>query len=370
VTFSANSAIAAIEARRPGLKLGKKHSLLWFIQGHHLAHFGTPLFDEPIHATERRTVTIAGADGAPCAQPDREGPLNTIGYVIERYGSLSPADLRTLIRASQPWLNGRVGCLTNEVDLDDLRDWFLRDDETNDPDDERPNRAEKAAIAQLWRHRNMTTDFSEMSLAAGGAIRHALLDEHRVLTCMAGYHNFFVIAHTDDTVRARQIADELHARYEGLRDVHLVLITDEMMTALAAHVVINAPVLIAANGYDAAPTAIQLYNTGQITMPTEHGEYLTDITTSRELRAGDLYTLGAERLAEDTPGFVIFRARADYNPATGEVVHHIADRGFNPGPGVRSGAITDGPDQIVFRIVERPALIKRLNLDDVQPLDI
>lgn len=148
VTFAANSIIAAIDARRPGLKLAKKHSLLFFVQGHHIAHFGSPLFAEPITATDVG-VSVPDADGSLAEQPESEGPLNTIGYVIERYGALSPADLRALIQSSQPW----QAATTGRIDLDALRDWFRRDDETNDPDDERPNRAERAAVAEFLRNR-------------------------------------------------------------------------------------------------------------------------------------------------------------------------------------------------------------------------
>ncbi len=140
---SVNSVIAAIDARRPGLKLAKKHLLLFFAQGHHIAHFGDPLFDEPIFADDRGAFVAHVAE--PAAQPDSEGPLNTIGYVIERYSALSPADLRTLIKSSQPWQSAHDG----PIDLDALRAWFLRDDETDDPDDERPNRAERDQVERL-----------------------------------------------------------------------------------------------------------------------------------------------------------------------------------------------------------------------------
>lgn len=149
---SANSVLAAIDARRPGLKLAKKHSLLFFVQGHHIAHFGVPLFDEPI-LTFNRGVTVPDAVGGAAGQIDSEGPLNTIGYAIERYSALSPADLRTLIQTSRPWLDA-VGSQGNgAIDLGALRVWFLRDNETNDPDDERPNRAERAMVDQIWKSR-------------------------------------------------------------------------------------------------------------------------------------------------------------------------------------------------------------------------
>jgi uncharacterized phage-associated protein len=152
-TASADSVIAAIDARRPGLNLAKKHLLLFFAQGHHVAHFGSPLFDEPITATERG-VSVPDADGRPAGQPDSEGPLNTIGYVIERYSSLSPADLRTLIQTSMPWLDAIGAQDDKHIDLGALRIWFRRDDETNDPDDERPNRAERAEADEYWRLKN------------------------------------------------------------------------------------------------------------------------------------------------------------------------------------------------------------------------
>lgn len=146
---SANSVLAAIDARRPGLKLAKKHLLLFFCQGHHIAHFGTVLFDELITVTDRG-VSVPGADGSPARQPDSEGSLNTIGYVVERYAALSPADLRTLIQASMPWQFAEGGWV---IDPGALRVWFRRDDETDDPDDERPNRAERAQVDELLRAR-------------------------------------------------------------------------------------------------------------------------------------------------------------------------------------------------------------------------
>lgn len=213
-----------------------------------------------------------------------------------------------------------------------------------------------------------TPRFASMSLAAGGHIRTALLDEHRVITCMAGYHNIFVIAHTDDTDRAREVADELHARHEGLRGIYLIVVTDEQMTAIAdPGVILNVTVQAAANNYAPAATAIRLYTAHQLTLPTEHGTFLTEITTTRELRAGDVYTCGTERLGSETPGLALYRARADYDPAAGEVRHHLVDPGYTPGPDERTGALTDGPDSIVFRLVDRAPLITRLNLDDIQP---
>lgn len=211
-----------------------------------------------------------------------------------------------------------------------------------------------------------TLDFSRMSLAAGGRIRPALLDEHRVLNCMAGYHHIFVIAHTDAAARARQAADELHARHEGIRDIYLILVTDEQMTAIADYgVVLNVAVQVVANDYAPAPTAIRLYSTDRITMPTEHGEFLTEIVTTGDLRTGDVYTCGNERLGSAATGYAVYRARTDYDPATGEVTHHVVDPGYTPEPGKRTGALTDGPDMVVFRVIDKAAFLTQLNLTDL-----
>jgi uncharacterized phage-associated protein len=145
MTTSANSVIAAIDFRRPGLKAGKKLLLLFFAQGHHLAWSGQPLFDEPMYATDRG-VTLQGFSDKPVEQPDTEAELNTVGYIIARYSALSPADLRTLIQSSRPWRHATKPDGDSRIDWLLLTDWFRRPDETDDPDDERPNRAEVAAV--------------------------------------------------------------------------------------------------------------------------------------------------------------------------------------------------------------------------------
>jgi uncharacterized phage-associated protein len=146
MTTTANSVIAFIDARRPGLKLGKKQLLLLFAQGHHLARTGDPLFDEPMYATDR-AIAVDDVPGGPVPLIESEALANTIGYVIDRYSALSPADLRTLVQASEPWRLARKNPDETRIEWAWLRDWFRRPDETDDPDDERPNRAERAETA-------------------------------------------------------------------------------------------------------------------------------------------------------------------------------------------------------------------------------
>lgn len=131
---TANDVIADIEINRPGLSVTKRNLLLFFCQGHHLGDLDIPLFDDPIYAS------ATGVDVLPdAATPVKlgNGRLNTIGYVLSRYASLSPADLRTLVQASTPWqLARKTG--DNLIDPARMREWFRRDDERNDPEDDRP----------------------------------------------------------------------------------------------------------------------------------------------------------------------------------------------------------------------------------------
>jgi uncharacterized phage-associated protein len=151
---SANSVIATIEARRPGLRPAKQHLLLFFCQGHHIAHFDDPLFPEALYATDRGTTLEDASGEAPLIDTERD--LNTISYVITRYSALSPSDLRTLVQASTPWQLARKSTSTPRIEWAWLRDWFRRPDETDDPDDERPRRAEiaeaEAYLASRRRH--------------------------------------------------------------------------------------------------------------------------------------------------------------------------------------------------------------------------
>ncbi|GAA2511826.1 hypothetical protein [Winogradskya humida] len=142
---SVASVIAAIDMRRPGLTPAKQRLLLFFVQGHHLGWFDEPLFPEALQATER-DVAVEVPTPAAAAAIDSERPLNTIGYVTTRYSALSPSDLRTLVQASTPWQLARKSATGARIDHGWLRDWFRRPDETDDPDDERPNRAEVAEV--------------------------------------------------------------------------------------------------------------------------------------------------------------------------------------------------------------------------------
>lgn len=143
MTTTAHAVLSAMDVRRPGLRPAKQHLLLFFAQGHHLAWSGTVLFAEDLYATARGVaLPEAGREaGEPMLS---EAMLGTVTGVVVRYSGLSPADLRTLVQASAPWRLARAAGGDARIDRDALGDWFRRPEETDDPDDERPDEAERA----------------------------------------------------------------------------------------------------------------------------------------------------------------------------------------------------------------------------------
>ena len=112
---SAHSIAAELRRRVPGVGVKKLHKLLYYCQGHHLAAFGRPLFKESISAWDMGPVVgklwYAERDGAiiPDVPINDEAMLNTIGYVITRYGNLSASDLERLSHAEDPWFDANKG---------------------------------------------------------------------------------------------------------------------------------------------------------------------------------------------------------------------------------------------------------------------
>ncbi|MFI1194159.1 Panacea domain-containing protein [Micromonospora sp. NPDC020750] len=106
---SAHDIAAELRRRLPGLGTKKLHKLLYYCQGHHLATFDRPLFAETISAWDMGPVVGVlwrqEKDGDIPAASDRlgEAELNTIGYVISRYGNLTGNDLERLTHNETPW---------------------------------------------------------------------------------------------------------------------------------------------------------------------------------------------------------------------------------------------------------------------------
>jgi uncharacterized phage-associated protein len=109
VPVSAHDVSAILRERLPGLSTKKLHKLLYYCQGHHLAAFDEPLFAETISTWDMEPVVGAlryreanGEDAPPPRELD-EAQLNTIGYVLSRYGALAGADLARLTHSEPPW---------------------------------------------------------------------------------------------------------------------------------------------------------------------------------------------------------------------------------------------------------------------------
>jgi uncharacterized phage-associated protein len=129
----AHDVAAELRGRLPGLPAKKLHKLLYYSQGHHLAATGEALFDDTLSAwdmgpvvgrlwrqerdgvlrEERRTLT--------------EGQLNTVGYVVSRYGQLSGKDLEHLTHAETPWQRANLRRAPGEsvrIELQWIREYF------------------------------------------------------------------------------------------------------------------------------------------------------------------------------------------------------------------------------------------------------
>jgi uncharacterized phage-associated protein len=109
MTVSARDVAAVLRDRLPGLPTKKLHKLLYYCQGHHLATYGVPLFAEPISAWDMGPVIgqlwhQEKELGSFDADPElSEAQLNTIGYVVSRYGALTGLDLENLTHSETPW---------------------------------------------------------------------------------------------------------------------------------------------------------------------------------------------------------------------------------------------------------------------------
>jgi uncharacterized phage-associated protein len=106
---SAHEVAAELRRRLPGLGIKKQHKLLYYCQGHHLAVYDELLFPETISAWDMGPVVGAlwyeERTGAPASGSVElpEKALNTIGYVVSRYGALNGTDLEHLTHSESPW---------------------------------------------------------------------------------------------------------------------------------------------------------------------------------------------------------------------------------------------------------------------------
>lgn len=133
MAVSAHDVAAVLRSRLPGLGTKKLHKLLYYCQGHHLATFNEPLFSETISAWNMGpvvgTLWRQEKDGTVPAEHAElsEAELNTIGYVLSRYGALTGNDLEHLTHSETPWQTAdrdRRPNMSARIEQDWIRDYF------------------------------------------------------------------------------------------------------------------------------------------------------------------------------------------------------------------------------------------------------
>jgi uncharacterized phage-associated protein len=152
---SARDVAAALRARIPDIPQKKLHKLLYYCQGHHVATFDEPLFRETISAWDMGPVVgelwyeekNGGATEPSELNELDEAQLNTVGYVVSRYGKLTGKDLGNLTHSEAPWLMAdavRRGT-SARIRIEWIRDYFRTDGSPAAGDDEVPFDADGVA---------------------------------------------------------------------------------------------------------------------------------------------------------------------------------------------------------------------------------
>jgi uncharacterized phage-associated protein len=145
-TYSAFDVASEIRKRLPGVPVKKLHKLLYYCQAHHVTVFNVPLFSETVSAWDMGPVVgelwwrEKQGDGPtrPVPQSLTEAELNTIGYVVSRYGNLSGTDLERLTHSEDPWIEAdaerqRLNKTSHRISLDSLRSFFSREAGESEP---------------------------------------------------------------------------------------------------------------------------------------------------------------------------------------------------------------------------------------------
>ncbi|MCW2525485.1 MAG: hypothetical protein JWM76_345 [Pseudonocardiales bacterium] len=162
-TPSAVDVATEIRKRMPGVPLKKLHKLLYYCQGFHLAAMRRPLFVEEIEAWDRGPVvpdvwrlekhgqaTLALQTHE--AQVLGEAELNTVGYVLSRYGTMTGADLEALTHHERPWMfsDQRRQLTGNQLmDVEEIQAFIDRVQQEDDEDDEH-DYVPPANLVQEW----------------------------------------------------------------------------------------------------------------------------------------------------------------------------------------------------------------------------
>lgn len=179
--MSVRAADVAAELRRqvPDLRVKKLHKLLYYCQGHHLAATGHALFTDTISAWDMGpvvgTLWRAEKDQLP-AEPRtvlNESQLNTIGYVLSRYGKLTGRDLERLTHAETPWQRAdltRIPHQSSRIELEWLLDHFR-----HETDDEAELGFDSEVVSQ-WLADTINQDIGRATPDSYDALRARLAD--------------------------------------------------------------------------------------------------------------------------------------------------------------------------------------------------
>jgi uncharacterized phage-associated protein len=159
VVLSAHDVAEELRRRLPGLPTKKMHKLLYYCQGHHVATFGQPLFAERLEAWDMGPVVGAlwrdenyGLEPPPRQALD-EAALNTVGFVVSRYGRLNGYQLQILTHGEPPWRLANAHRQPRErVDMDPvtIADYFRTYGAPDDGTDDTP--LDSGDVSEWLRH--------------------------------------------------------------------------------------------------------------------------------------------------------------------------------------------------------------------------
>lgn len=147
--LSTQAVAEALRARLPGVDTLKLHKLLYYCQGYHLASFGERLFNDTVSAFDNGPIIgrfwFAEKNGKPLDPPGRppdESELNTIGYIVSKYGGRTGSDLKHQTHDEDPYLmadKGRAKGASSRIEESWMKDYFRRAAIRDDPTANQPS---------------------------------------------------------------------------------------------------------------------------------------------------------------------------------------------------------------------------------------
>lgn len=142
--LSAADVAAELRRRLPNVGTTKLHKLLYYCQGHHLAATGEPIFGDSLVAFDKGPVVSRLWKMEQEHGPNLEtksldqAALNTVGYVVSRYGQLTARDLVNLTHSEDPWRRadeGRAPGSSVRIEPETMLRYFTADADDPGPDE-------------------------------------------------------------------------------------------------------------------------------------------------------------------------------------------------------------------------------------------